>query len=118
MTLLSALEILKLPVVQGMPTRNISLLCGFSPLHLKTFLAAELRRQFPASGIEITTGLYGDLHGNLERLESVPGSDTCVVVEWSDLDQRLGIRSLARWRPTDIADIVESARRQSERLVR
>jgi FkbH-like protein len=40
----------------------------------------------------------------------------CVVVEWADLDPRLGIRSLGGWRSADIPDIVKSAHRQSERL--
>ncbi|HYZ75240.1 MAG TPA: HAD-IIIC family phosphatase, partial [Chthoniobacterales bacterium] len=46
------------------------------------------------------------------------GSEACVLMEWSDLDPRLGIRCLGTWRPTDIPDIVESARRQGERLAR
>jgi FkbH-like protein len=72
---------------------------------------------FPTNRIEIKTGLYGDLAGSLERLEKAGGSETCVVVEWGDLDPRLGIRSLGNWRSADIPEIVESARRQSERLV-
>jgi FkbH-like protein len=116
MKLLEALEILQRPIVDVLPSREVFLLCGFSPLHLKTFLAAHLRTHFPTSGLEIKEGLYGDLPGNLERLHSVGSPNACVVVEWSDLDQRLGIRSLGTWRPADIPDIVESARRQSGRL--
>lgn len=116
MKLLEALEILRSPVAKGVSAREISLLCGFSPLHLQTFLAAHLRMCIPASLISIKTGLYGDLAGNLERLE--PNSiATCVVIEWADLDPRLGIRSLGSWRSTDVRDIVDSAHRQSERLV-
>jgi FkbH-like protein len=117
MKLLQALEILKRPVVAAGSARQISLSCGFTPLHLRTFLEAHLRTHFPTNRIEIKTGLYGDLAGNLERLESA-GGGACVVVEWGDLDQRLEIRSLGRWRSADIPDIVESARRQSGRLTR
>src|SRR5215831_13477738 len=117
MKLLEALEILKRPVVAAGSAREISLLCGFTPLHLKTFLEAHLRTHFPTNRIEIKTGLYGDLAGNLERLEKTGGSETCIVVEWGDLDPRLGIRSLGSWRTADIPEIVESARRQSERLI-
>jgi FkbH-like protein len=117
MKLLEALEVLKRPVVAAGSTREISLSCGFTPLHLKTFLEAHLRAHFPTNRIEIKTGLYGDLAGNLERLERAGASETCVVVEWGDLDPRLGIRSLGSWRSADIPEIVESARRQSERLI-
>lgn len=116
MKLLEALEILKRPAAEAAPIREVFLMCGFTPLHLKTFLAAHLRFCFPTSLVEIKEGLYGDLAGNLERLQPSRGAAACVVVEWADLDPRLGIRSLGSWRSGDIADIVESARRQSERL--
>jgi FkbH-like protein len=116
MKLLEALEILKRPISGPAATQEVCLECGFTPLHLKTFLAAHLRLFFPESRIEIRTGLYGDLAGNLERLQPSGGSVICAVVEWADLDPRLGIRSLGSWRSTGIPEIVESARRQSERL--
>ena len=116
MKLLDALELLKQPASEAASNRELFLACGFTPLHLKTFLAAHLRLRFPKDRIEIGTGLYGDLIGSLERLRPSGGLMVCVVVEWADLDPRLGIRSLGGWRSTDIPDIVESARRQSERL--
>ncbi|MGH7988260.1 MAG: HAD-IIIC family phosphatase, partial [Candidatus Binataceae bacterium] len=115
MKLLEALEILKRPAAASALAQVIFLECGFTPLHLNTFLAAHLRLRFPDSRIEVKTGLYGDLAGNLERLEP-KGAVVCVVLEWADLDARLGIRSLGGWRTEQIADIVESARVQSERL--
>jgi FkbH-like protein len=116
MNLLDALELLKHPISEPACDREISLECGFTPLHFKTFLAAHLRLYFPNDRIEIGTGLFGDLLGNLERLRPSGGLIVCVAVEWPDLDPRLGIRSLGGWRSADIPDIVESARRQSERL--
>jgi FkbH-like protein len=116
MKLLDALELLRQPTSEPASDRNLCLECGFTPLHLKTFLAAHLRQAFPNDRFEIETGLYGDLVGNLERLQPSRGLMVCVVVEWTDLDPRLGIRSLGGWRSADIPDIVESARRQSERL--
>ncbi len=116
MTLLEALELLKRPIPEPASERAVSLACGFTPLHLKTLLTAHLRLCFPQDRIEIRTGLYGDLAGNLERMQSSSPSVVCVVVEWADLDPRLGIRALGGWRSGDVPDIVESARRQSERL--
>jgi FkbH-like protein len=118
MKLLEALEILKQPISEQGPRRELFLECGFTPLHLRTFLEAHLRRRFPASRTEIRTGLYGDLYGNLQRLQPSDGSVVCVIVEWADLDPRLGIRSLGSWRAADVPDIVESARLQSGRLTR
>jgi FkbH-like protein len=117
MKLLEALEILNKPVAEAAPAQEIFLLCGFTPLHLMTFLAAHLRVNIPTRRIVINTGLYGDLAGNLERLHFAGKRGTaCIVIEWSDLDPRLGIRTLGSWRSTDVTDIVESARQQSERL--
>jgi FkbH-like protein len=117
MKLLEALEILKRPVVAAGSAREVFLSCGFTPLHFRTFLEAHLRTHFPTNRIQIKTGLYGDLAGNLERLEKAGGIEICVMVEWGDLDPRLGIRSLGNWRSADIPQIVESAHRQSERLI-
>ena len=116
MHLLDALELLNRPVIEPVSDLEIVLECGFTPVHLKTFLAAHLRLCFPQHRIEIRTGLYGDLAGELERIQPTGGSVVCVVVEWAHLDPRLGIRALGGWRSTDIPDIVDSARRQSERL--
>jgi len=116
MNLLDALELLNQPISETASGRKLLLECGFTPLHLKTFLAAHLRLCFPRDRIEIGTGLYGDLVGNLERLRPTGGLMVCVVVEWADLDPRLGIRSLGGWRSADIPNIVDSARQQSERL--
>jgi hypothetical protein len=117
MKLLEALEILKKPAEDDIPTQEVPLVCGFTPLHLATFLAAHLRVNNPTRPVVVHTGLYGDLAGNLERVHSERREGTaCVVIEWSDLDPRLGIRALGSWRSTNLADIVASARQQSERL--
>ena len=116
MNLLHALELLKQPIAEPASDRGLFLACGFTPLHLKTFLAAHLRHSLPNDQIKIGTGLYGDLAGSLERLKPSRGMVVCVLVEWEDLDPRLGIRSLGGWRSADTIDVVESARRQSERL--
>jgi len=116
MKLLEALEILKKPTADAKSTKEFALLCGFTPLHLQTFLSANLRLAYPESNIDIEVGLFGDLAGNIERLQPGGRIATFVLVEWADLDPRLGIRSLGGWRSGDIADIVASARRQCKRL--
>lgn len=116
MKLIDALQIAQSPSREGLPELRIFLGCGFTPLHLQTFLAAYLRTQLPGVRAEIRTGVFGDLIGNIERLESSGADMLAVALEWCDLDQRLGIRSLGGWRPAEVADIVWSAELNAVRL--
>lgn len=97
---------------------RIFLACGFTPLHLQTFLVAHLRQLFPEDRIEIKMGLYGDLAGTLERLNFTGLHAVTVPLEWSDLDPRLGIRSLGGWKVSDLPEIIASAQLQLSRLER
>jgi FkbH-like protein len=114
--LLEALELLQRPVADGTPELKVYLACGFTPLHLKTFLAANLRALTPDSRVLVEAGFFGDLIGNLERVQASGISVLVVAIEWSDLDPRLGIRTLGGWRPADMASIVEAAGQQTARL--
>src|SRR5436853_1948413 len=116
MKLVEALKILAPSVSAESPLLDIHLACGFTPLHLLTFLNAHLRLEFPDHRIQIQTGIFGDLAGNLERLESTPADAVVVVIEPPDLDPRLGVRSLGGWRPKRLADITRHARDQAMRL--
>jgi FkbH-like protein len=116
--LIEALELIGRPGVTAAPELKIFLACGFTPLHLQTFLAAHLRERLPERRISVSAGLFGDLCGNIERLEGDTVDFLAVVVEWSDLDPRLGLRTLGGWRPPQLDDIVESARRTAARLER
>ncbi|QNI33498.1 HAD-IIIC family phosphatase [Alloacidobacterium dinghuense] len=118
MKLIDALQVSQSPAGEGWPELRIFLACGFTPLHLHTFLAAHLRSRLPGVRPEIRTGLFGDLFGNIERLKSSEADLLVVALEWSDLDPRLGIRSLGGWRPSDVADIARFAELNSRRLLR
>jgi FkbH-like protein len=106
--LIEALEILKQAVPEDEHPLRVFLACGFTPLHLQTFLAAHLRRLLPQELVEVKTGLFGDLAGSIERLQTSECDVLAVVIEWQDLDPRLGIRSLGGWRTTDLPDVVKS----------
>ena len=86
MKLIDALELLRLPVPDDAPGLKIFLACGFTPLHLQTFLAAQLRKLIPQQNIEIKTGIFGDLVGNIERLSPSDFNSLIVIIEWGDLD--------------------------------
>jgi FkbH-like protein len=99
----------------GTPVR-IGLACGFTPLHLQTFVCAALAKRFPDRPVEFVTGLYGDLYGTLAKLASSHLDAVMVVLEWSDLDPRLGIRGLGGWGPSVIDDIAETVETQTARV--
>ena len=89
--------------------------CGFTPLHLATFLAAHVQVRFPGRPVQVRQGLYGDLAGTLERagqgLEAA-----AVVIEWADLDPRLGVRAAGGWRPSLLDDIGATVAASAARL--
>lgn len=113
MKLIEALDVLK-PTRRGSAGLEVSLACGFSPLHFQTFLNAHLQTLFPQSCVEIKSGLFGDLAGNIERLVTA-SAPAAVVIEWSDLDPRLSLRRLGGWSPQSLPDIARSVRDQCER---
>jgi FkbH-like protein len=86
------------------------LAAGFNALHLKTFLAAELGLVFAELKIEVIDGLYGDLLGNIDRLAQGGCEVGIVLVEWPDLDPRLGVRNTARWGTNELDDILTTAK--------
>jgi FkbH-like protein len=116
--LIEALEILKGTKGRNGGALRCILATGLNPLHLKTFLAAELSLLFADRTIEISDGLYGDLLGNLDRLTKAEAEIGFVLVEWPDFDPRLGIRSTARWTTSELADIVSTARVQASHIQR
>jgi FkbH-like protein len=105
--LAEALRILNAAPAESGGTAVFGLACSFTPLHLRTLLAAHLQQRRPDRKVEVTTGLYGDLLGTLDRMAGAEA--VAVVLEWTDLDPRLGLRDLGGWRPDDVRDIVADA---------
>jgi len=116
--LIDALELIKEPVAENAPPVKVFLGCGFTPLHLETFLAAHLRNLKPTCRVELNSGLFGDLVGNLERLQSEEHDAIAVVIEWPDLDSRLGLRTLGGWQAEKLSDIVNTVDQGLDRLMR
>jgi FkbH-like protein len=91
----------------------VLLACGFTPLHLETFLGAHLQGTLPGRRAKVWTGAYGNLASTLERHSfNKEMQGVAVALEWPDLDARLGYRSLGGWGPeeeSEIADNVQAA---------
>jgi FkbH-like protein len=109
MKFIDALEILRQAPADGAQPLDVYLACGFMPDRFRTFLAAHLRKHLPEHWVSVQVGLYGDCLGNLERMRSRPWDAGAVILEWSDLDPRLGIRSLGGWEASRLPDILKSA---------
>jgi len=116
MKLGEALDIANRVPEEGVAPKAISLVCGFTPLHLLTYLRAYGRLRFPESGISADVGLFGDLQGNLQRAAETSVGEIALVLEWSDLDPRLGIREGASWNNQTQLDILSEIEHGFNRL--
>jgi FkbH-like protein len=94
---------------------DVTLACGFTPLHLQTFVAAHLQKALPARRVVVSTGLFGNLIPTVEGLERHTQA-LAVVIEWADLDPRLGFRTSPKWQSETLNEIVTFARAALERL--
>lgn len=116
MKLVDALEVLHRPVEASAHNLRMFLACGFTPLHLQTYMAAHVRLLLPRHRVQINTGIFGDLVGNIERLERSAFDSLVVTMEWADLDPRLSVRSVGGWRFSTLSDIVRSTEQVAARL--
>lgn len=94
----------------------VALICGFTAQPLLTFLAAHLQSRLPGRRVEPREGRFGDLTGNLERYLREPCGCAAVVLEWADLDSRLGWRQHGGWGRARVADIGAVVERQLETI--
>ncbi|HVB85962.1 MAG TPA: HAD-IIIC family phosphatase [Candidatus Dormibacteraeota bacterium] len=116
MRLVEALGIVKSAKRRDADPFSVFLATGLNPLHLSTFLAAELSQAFADRKIELQHGLYGDLLGNVSRLAKASAEAGIVLLEWADLDARLGIRSSSAWSPAVCNDIVATVKARASQL--
>jgi len=98
-------------------SQSVFFACGFEPLHLSTFLKAHFARQHQGAALDLSCGLFGDLEGNLARALASNASAAVVLVEWSCLDPRLGLRSTGSWGGRSAPDLVASVGERLTRLV-
>lgn len=106
MKLIEAMNLIRGEAAAGAPPMEVSLACGFTPLHLETYLAAHLRRGCPERRVRVHVGLFGDAEGNIGLLAEARREAGAVVLEWADLDPRLGLRQLGGWGPGQARDVL------------
>ena len=111
-----ALKVNRADAPAGARPLPIALVCGCTPNTLQIFLTAHLRTLCPDRLPTVATGLYGDCLGSLDRLRAAPLDGFAVVLEWADLDPRLGIRQAGGWSPGALADLLASVDAQAARF--
>ncbi len=116
MRLIEALEIVHAARPEGVEVMKIFLACGFTPLHLQTLVMARLQQRFNQREVRVETGIYGDCLTNVERFDHFDREATLVVIEWADLDPRLGLRRLSGWNPAELPDILSTVDMLSNQL--
>jgi FkbH-like protein len=99
------------------PVHTYYLVCGCQPLHLGTFLQAHLLGRIPDAGVALETGLYGDFAGNLRRAAQSSAIASAAVLEWADIDPRLGLRSAGGWTASAKADALAASKAQFAHLL-
>jgi FkbH-like protein len=92
------------------------LVCGFTPLHLETFLAAHLQQSLSGRRVLVKAGLYGDTAGTLENLRGTDAHAVALALEWPDLDARLGYRGAGKWGPAVTGEILATAKVTLDRM--
>ena len=92
------------------------LACGFTPLHLQMFLGAHLQRRLADRHVQTATGVFGNLAVSVEGLAESRVDAVACIVEWADLDPRLGYREGGDWSISAIRDILHGSRQTLDRL--
>jgi len=98
------------------PGFRAGLACGYTPLHMQTFLAAHLQQRLAERTVTVATGLYGDLAGTLASWKDADLQGIACSLEWADLDPRLGYREAGAWGPAALTDILSGAMAMLDRV--
>src|SRR5258708_1987194 len=89
---------------------SVLVIVGFQGLKLDSFLDASSQLLFTRRQVKISSGLFGDIPGTLKELNKTELEAMALVLEWEDLDPRLGLRQLGRWGSEEIEDILEQSK--------
>lgn len=115
MTITEALKVLRDAPKDASPF-ELTLACGFTALHIQTFLAAHLQQALPERRVIVSHGLFGDLLNTVDNAIGQRARNLAIIVEWSDLDVRLGYRAASKWGANTAEEVVSFAGIALERL--
>ncbi len=98
------------------PTYNVVLACGFTPQYLDVFISAYLYQYNPGKSIAITPGPYGNILEAIKLAEQTNSHALVILLEWSNLDPRLGYRSTGGWTRARLDDVIDQVESRLDRL--
>src|SRR5437879_5239684 len=117
MNITQALEIIR-NSPKGLRPFDVTLACGFTPLHLQTFLAAYLQRALPEREVKVTPGLFGSLVDTVKECLRNESPNLVIALEWADLDLRLGYRAFHVWDSGTVPELIATSKKSLENLLR
>ena len=117
MNITQALEIIR-NSPKGPRPFDVTLACGFTPLHLQTFLAAYLQRALPEREVKVTPGLFGSLVDTVKECSRNESPNLVIALEWADLDLRLGYRAFHVWDSGTVPELIATSEKSLENLLR
>ena len=117
MKLIDALRIANRQAASDARPFSAFLACGFTPLHFQTLLKAHLQLALPSHAVELRTGQYGSFIKTLETLSSETVDYGIVLIEWPDVDPRLGLRHLGGWTSNVLDDILLASGRRLSHIL-
>src|SRR5690349_1589330 len=88
---------------------QVSLVCSFTPVHLATFLSAHLIAANAGRRVRCMTTGYGSLVDGVRGVDAPAVQAVAIVIQWTDLDPRLGLRRTGGWQRSVLDDICQGA---------
>ena len=90
----------------------VSLICASTPEPFSKLLAASAQQRLRNRQVVVGVGLFGNLSGNLASYCSSGGCPAVMLMEWADLDARLGVRQFGGWGRSSVVDILGTVQSQ------
>lgn len=115
MKLAEALRVLNAAKLDA-PPFLLTLVAGSNVQPFSDLLAAYIQNRLGGRRVETTQGLFGDLAGNLLRCIQRETSPAVMLIEWADLDSRLGVRQTGKWGRDILQDVLDTVDRYLEHL--
>lgn len=115
MTITEAFETIRASNKDSEPF-SLALACGFTPLHLRTFLEAHIQQWMEGRRVDIETGTFGNVLGTIEQPLSDSVQGLAIALEWPDFDTRFSYREAGIWGTELERDLEPCIRRKLNRL--
>ena len=108
MKLLEAFKLLNLARERHGPEFHVAFVTGCSALSLPTFLVAHLSQLRSDKRYKVIEAPYGDIINSIQSAYRAGGDGMAIILDYTSLDARLGLRRASSWNDKAILDIIEN----------